>query len=135
MAKLSINEYFRRVSVKVSEWSGHPSAFVIACSIIIIWLLTGPIFQYSDTWQLVINTATTVSEFVMIFVLQNTQNRDTLTMQLKLDELLRAIREARNTLVNLEEMSDEEIKALQKEFRELHDRAESALKKRNGNGE
>jgi len=135
MAKTSIHEYFRRISVKVSEWSGHPAAFVIACSIIGVWLITGPIFQYSDTWQLVINTATTVSEFVMIFVLQNTQNRDTLTMQLKLDELLRAIREARNTLVNLEEMSDEEIRNLQKEFRELHDRAENALKKRNGNGE
>ena len=95
------------------------------------WIITGPFYHFSDTWQLVINTGTTIITFLMLFTLQNTQNRDTLTMQLKLDELLRSIRRARNTLVNLEELSDKEIKSLQKEFRDLHKRAERTLRERN----
>ena len=91
-----------------------------AVIVIFVWLVTGPTFHFSDTWQLIINTATTVVTFLMVFLIQNTQNRDAKAMHLKLDELIRAIKGARNKLVDLEELSDEELSKLEKEFHRLH---------------
>ena len=93
--------------------------FVSALLIIVLWALAGPIFHFSDTWQLVINTGTTIITFLMVFLIQNTQNRDAEAIQLKLDELLRAITEARTSLVDLEDLSDSELDRLQEEFRRL----------------
>ena len=101
---------------RLSAWTGHASTFAFAVGLVLVWALTGPIFGFSDTWQLVINTATTVVTFLMVFLIQNTQNRDARAIHLKLDELIRCIRGARNRLVALEEMSDEELDQLQSEF-------------------
>ena len=107
---------------------GSPWAFVLATLSIIAWAVTGPLFHYSDTWQLVINTATTIVTFLMVFLIQNTQNRDTKAVHLKLDELLRAVHGARNTLVNLESLSDEELEDLQREFERLRGVAKAVEK-------
>ena len=108
---------FRRIAHKTSEFVGSPWAFVGACLIVVVWACTGPLFGYSDTWQLVINTGTTIVTFLMVFLIQNTQNRDSLAIHLKLDELIRAVSHARNHLIDLEELEDEELAALQEEFR------------------
>ncbi len=96
--------------------------FVFALLLIIVWIITGPFFHFSDTWQLVINTSTTIITFLMVFLIQNSQNREANATQLKLDELIRAISRARDSLVNLEELSDEELEKLQEEFRTLQKR-------------
>jgi low affinity Fe/Cu permease len=111
-----MSAFFRRLAEGSATWMGSPSAFVISVVGCLVWALSGPLFRYSDTWQLVINTATTVLTFLAVFLIQNTQNRDMLATQLKLDELLRAIGEARTGLVNLEKCSDEELGALRAEF-------------------
>ena len=95
---------------------GRPKSFFLAVAIIAVWGLSGPFFHFSDTWQLIINTGTTIVTFLMVFLIQNTQNRDSKAIHLKLDELLRATRSARNTLVNLESMSDDELAELEAEF-------------------
>ena len=104
---------------------GSAWAFSAAVLVILLWLVTGPLFHFSDTWQLIINTATTVVTFLMVFLIQNTQNRDAKAMHLKLDELIRAIRNARNELVDLEELSDEELQMLEQQFRTMRQRAEN----------
>ena len=115
------NVFARRSSVMLgSAW-----AFAAAVLVILVWLLTGPMFHFSDTWQLIINTATTVVTFLMVFLIQNTQNRDAKAVHLKLDELIRAIKDARNELVDLEDLSDEELKKLEDQFRRMRTRAES----------
>jgi low affinity Fe/Cu permease len=116
-------EGFRSCAHKISLAVGSPWAFTIAFSLIIAWAITGPMFHYSDTWQLVINTATTIITFLMVFIIQNTQNRDTRAIQLKLDELLRGVHGARNRLVALETLSDEELDDLQKEFEKVRKKA------------
>ena len=98
---------------------GHPAVFVTACLSIVLWGITGPFFGWSDTWQLVINTGTTIVTFLMVFVIQNTQTRDTQAMQLKLDELIRVNEMARNSLINLEEMSDTDVERLKAAFAAL----------------
>ena len=98
---------------------GSPWAFVLAIVTLVVWVVTGPIFGFSDTWQLVINTGTTIVTFLMVFLIQNTQNRDAHAMQLKLDELIRALKSARNSLIDLEEMSEGELTKLDEEFRKL----------------
>ena len=103
---------------------GSAWAFAGAVLVILVWILTGPTFHFSDTWQLIINTATTVVTFLMVFLIQNTQNRDAKAVQLKLDELIRAIRSARNELVDLEDLSDEELKKLEEQFQRLRKKAE-----------
>jgi low affinity Fe/Cu permease len=103
-----------------SAWAFGAAAFVIA-----VWLITGPTFHFSDTWQLIINTATTIITFLMVFLIQNTQNRDAKAMHLKLDELIRAIKNARNELVDLENLSDEELKRLEEQFQRMRKRAEN----------
>ena len=98
---------------------GTPWSFMLALFVIILWLLSGPFFGYSDTWQLIINTSTTIVTFLMVFLIQNTQNRDARAIHLKLDELIRATKEARNSLLDLEAMTDNEMDALQAEFDKL----------------
>src|SRR5690349_6503633 len=104
-----MNEMFRKFSQKTSAMVGSPWAFMIAVAVIVVWAVTGPLFHFSDTWQLVINTGTTIVTFLMVFLIQNTQNRDAKAIHLKLDELIRAVKDARNNLVDLEDMSDEEL--------------------------
>ena len=115
-AQDGIRERFRHFAHRTSQFVGSPWMFIFACLIIIGWGVTGPIFHFSDTWQLVINTGTTIVTFLMVFLIQNTQNRDARAMHLKLDELIRAEKGARNQLVELEEMTDEELDALHEEF-------------------
>src|SRR5436853_7508866 len=121
----SSRRWFRFCAEWISSAAGSPWAFLIATALILGWLLTGPIFQYSDTWQLVINTATTIITFLMVFLIQNTQNRDTKAIHLKLDELIRALKDARNELVDLEDLSDEELKKLEEQFKRMRKRAEN----------
>jgi len=113
---------FRKFAAMVATASGSPWAFLLAFLVIVVWAITGPIFNFSDTWQLVINTGTTIVTFLMVFLIQNTQNRDAVAIQLKLDELLRAVEGARTSLVDLEDLSDEEILRLKKEFERLRRR-------------
>jgi low affinity Fe/Cu permease len=121
----AVRDAFRVFAQRSSAMLGSAWAFGAAVLVILVWLLTGPMFHFSDTWQLIINTATTVVTFLMVFLIQNTQNRDAKAMQLKLDELIRAIREARNDLVDLEDLSDEELHKLEKQFRNMRKRAEN----------
>lgn len=116
-----MNKIFRAVSAKISLMAGSAAAFVGALLVVLVWASTGPVFGFSDTWQLVINTGTTIVTFLMVFLIQNTQNRDSKAMQLKLDELIRVSR-ARDAFVDLEELSDEELAQLDKEFRDLHEK-------------
>jgi len=113
---------FRRFATRTSEAVGSPAAFVIGLTLIVLWALTGPLFGYSDTWQLVINTATTIVTFLMVFLIQATQNRDAKAIQLKLDELLRGVQGARTAMVALENSTDEELAQFQEEFDRLHAR-------------
>jgi low affinity Fe/Cu permease len=103
---------------------GSPWAFLLAVTIILAWVVTGPMFHYSDTWQLIINTGTTIVTFLMVFLIQNTQNRDAAAIHLKLDELLRAVGKARTGLVDVEDLSDEELQRLQQQFRRLREHEE-----------
>ena len=116
-----MKNWFRAFSQKVSVWAGSPLAFVSCSVIVLIWAFSGPEFHYSDTWQLVINTGTTIITFLMVFLIQNTQNRDALATQLKLDELIRAVSGARNQLIDLEQLSDLELDELHREFCRLKD--------------
>jgi low affinity Fe/Cu permease len=127
-----VREGFRRFSQWTSHATGTPYAFVLALLVIVVWMVTGPLFGFSDTWQLVINTGTTIVTFLMVFILQNTQDRDNTAMQLKLDELLRALRKARTELVDIEELPDDELQDLEKEFRTMHERAKAVREARAG---
>jgi low affinity Fe/Cu permease len=120
--RLHMREPFRIFANRIAEWVGSPTAFVLGLGIIVLWALTGPLFDYSDTWQLVVNTATTVVTFLMVFVIQNTQNRDARAIHLKLDELIRGVKGARTAMVALENSTDEELAELQSEFERLHRR-------------
>jgi len=110
---------FRLVAQTAAEWMASPAMFLAAVVVIVVWLALGPMYGYSDTWQLVVNTGTSVITFLMVFLLQNTQSRDTRAIQLKLDELLRSIKSARNELVRLEDLSDEDLEKLRTEFANL----------------
>ncbi len=113
---------FRRFSAKVSEAMGSPWMFILAVLTIVIWLVSGPFFDFSDTWQLVINTGTTIITFLMVFLIQNTQNRDAKALHLKLDELIRGVKGARTDLVDLENLSEDELNSLSEEFRLLREK-------------
>lgn len=114
------NEKFRLFAQKVSLLAGRPLTFLIALCIIILWGASGSMFQYSDTWQLVINTSTTIITFLMVFIIQNTQNRDAKSIQLKLDELIRSTKSARNILLDLENLEDTELDSLSDEFQAIY---------------
>jgi low affinity Fe/Cu permease len=117
-----VNDAFHKFAQRTSMAVGSPWAFVLAALVILTWVLTGPIFGFSDTWQLVINTGTTIIAFLMVFLIQNTQNRDARTMQLKLDELIHAVAEADNAMIDVEELSDAELGALEARYRALHNK-------------
>lgn len=117
----TVNELFRKFAQKISAVVGSPWAFIIAALIILTWAITGPTFGFSDTWQLVINTGTTIVTFLMVFLIQNTQNRDARAIHLKLDELISAQKEARNSMLLVEDLPDEKLAELQSQFTELHD--------------
>ena len=114
-----INNWFRKVATCTSHAMGSPWAFVIAAASVVVWAMLGKQFQYSETWQLVINTGTTIVTFLMIFLVQNTQNRDSRAIHLKLDELLRGVKGARTAMVDLEDATDDELDQLQKQFEQL----------------
>ena len=106
----------------MADTMGSPWIFFVAISLVFVWALSGPAFAFSDTWQLLINTSTTILTFLMVFLIQNTQNRDARAIHLKLDELIRAVEGARTKLVHLEDLTDDELDDLQQQFRRLHDR-------------
>ena len=110
---------FKTVALGAADWVGSPWAFVGACALLVVWGATGPLFHFSDRWQLVVNTCTSIVVFLMVFLIQYSQNRDVTAIQLKLDELIRAVDGARTHLVQLEEMSDEDLARLQVEFQRL----------------
>ncbi len=107
---------FGTMASKVSHWMGHPVGFFVALGIVLIWMTTGPLFHFSDTWQLVINTGTTIVTFLMVFLIQNTQNRESRAVQVKLDELIRSVRGAHNALLDLEELTDDELLAIREQY-------------------
>lgn len=123
-----VQERFRKFAQQFSFLAGSPAAFTLAVIVIIGWAILGPAFGFSDTWQLVINTSTTIITFLMVFLIQNTQNREGLAMNLKLDELIRATKGARNRLIDLEELADEELEKIHQEFCALHADTEQRLK-------
>ncbi len=120
---------FTRFAKWTSRTAGHPATFAVAALIILVWAATGPIFAFSDTWQLVINTSTTIITFLMVFLIQNTQNRDSAAMQLKLDELIRAVNGAHNGLLDLEELSDEDLARIRARFEALARESRENLKR------
>jgi low affinity Fe/Cu permease len=117
-----MRETFRLFAHRIAEWAGTPTAFVLGLALIVLWALTGPLFGYSDTWQLIVNTGTTIITFLLVLLVQNTQNRDARAIHLKLDELLRGLKGARTAMVALENATDDELAELQAEFDRLHRR-------------
>jgi len=114
---------FTRFATGASRATGRPATFVLAVTIVVVWAVTGPMFGFSDTWQLVINTGTTIITFLMVFLIQNTQNRDSEAMHVKMDELIRAFEGAHNALLDLEELEDEELDAVRERYRKLAEKA------------
>ena len=120
-----VSDAFRVIARKTSKVLGSAWAFSVAVLIIVVWAMTGPMFHFSDTWQLIINTGTTIVTFLMVFLIQNTQNRDAKAVHLKLDEIIRSLKRARNEMVDLEELSDEELNRLEDQFRRVRTKAET----------
>jgi low affinity Fe/Cu permease len=111
--------FLERMSTQITRWTGSTAAFALACAVILAWVVTGPIFHYSDTWQLVINTGTTIITFLMVFLIQRAQNKDSMAIQLKLNELVAAIDGASNRLIDIEDLSEEELVALHQFYAQL----------------
>ncbi len=126
--KSGLSKFFNRFSAIVTKATGKPIAFILAVAVILAWAITGPIFHFSDTWQLVINTGTTIITFLMVFVIQHSQNKDTVAIQLKLNELIAANHDASNRLISIEELTDEELEAIKKFYIHL-----AKLAKKEGN--
>jgi low affinity Fe/Cu permease len=122
--KKGLGRFFDMFSNKVTQATGTPAAFISAVLVIIVWAVTGPIFKFSDTWQLVINTGTTIVTFLMVFVIQQSQNKDTMALHLKLNELIAATKTASNRLIDIEDLTDKELKAIKKFYIELSELAE-----------
>lgn len=116
---MSAQSAFTRLAKKASTFTGRPACFALALGTVVVWAITGPVFKFSDTWQLVINTGTTIITFLMVFLIQNTQNRDTEAMQIKLDELIRVSRSANNALLDLEEMEEKELDDLRAHYEDM----------------
>ena len=114
---------FTRFATGASRATGRPATFVLAVTIVVVWAVTGPMFGFSDTWQLVINTGTTIITFLMVFLIQNTQNRDSEAMHVKMDELIRAFEGAHNALLDLEELEDDDLDAVRERYRKLAEKA------------
>ena len=115
--------WFTRMAKAASRFTGRPLCFMLALGVVLVWVISGPLFGFSDTWQLVINTGTTIVTFLMVFLIQNTQNRDTQALQIKLDELIRATRGAHNALLDLEELEEKELQAFQDRYEALAEKA------------
>ncbi len=115
-----MKELFRKISARISNAVGSAYAFLIALSVVVVWAITGPMFGFSDTWQLVINTGTTIVTFLMVFLIQNTQNRDSKSIHLKLDELISKTKGASNSFLDLDNLTDDELNAIDEHFKELH---------------
>lgn len=125
-----MNALFHVFARKAAELMGSPAVFLLALTVVVVWAVSGPFYHYSENWQLIINTGTTIVTFLTVFLIQSTQNRDAKAMHLKLDELIRALKAARTSLVHLEELSDEELGRLEDEFRSLHDRMQKRIEKK-----
>ena len=128
---------FHQFAQTTATWTGHPAAFLLAVLVIVVWIVSGPFFHYSDTWQLVINTGTTIVTFLMVFLIQNTQNRDIMAVQLKLSELVLAMKGAKNEFAAIEDLSDEELQALHEQSRARVERLTQSIEQRRarcGNG-
>jgi low affinity Fe/Cu permease len=125
---MKLMQLFSHFAQRTSRAAGSPHAFLIALLIIIVWLITGPLFHFSDTWQLIINTGTTIVTFLMVFLIQHTQNRDSTAMHLKLDELIRAVHGAHNTLLNLEEMTQDDLDKMHNAYIKLAAAAQEELR-------
>ncbi len=128
---MSFSKLFTQLSNHTSRMAGHPSTFIIACCVLLIWAITGPLFNFSDTWQLAINTGTTIITFLMVFLIQSTQNRDTTALQLKIDELLFVTKKAHNALLDIEKLSDEELSTIRKRYEKIAMLARESSKKKN----
>lgn len=124
-----MDQFFSRIAKATSRATGRPMAFGVAFLVIVVWAVTGPIFGFSDTWQLVINTGTTIATFLMVFLIQNTQNRDTAALQIKLDELIRVQTGAHNALLDLEEMTDDQLAVFRDRYEKLAGEARDRLKR------
>ena len=114
-----LGQFFERFSTRVTQWTGSSMAFALACGVIVTWVVTGPLFGFSDTWQLVINTGTTIVTFLMVFLIQRTQNKDALAIQLKLNELVASIEGCSNRLIDIEDLSEDELETLHEHYRKL----------------
>jgi low affinity Fe/Cu permease len=121
MAEHRVSRVFSTIAQWTAQQCGRASTFITACVVIIVWAVTGPVFGYSDTWQLIINTGTTIVTFLMVFLMQNTQNRDTVSIQLKLDELIRANENARNAMLSLEDLTEDQLRRIKATFAQLAD--------------
>jgi low affinity Fe/Cu permease len=124
-----INLWFGRMATKTAHAVGSPWAFVGATAVVVLWAIAGPMFGFSDTWQLIINTGTTICTFLIVFLIQNTQNRDAKALHLKLDEVIRSIQRAHNDMIDIEHLSDKELEHLEKRYEQLRDE-ESGIKPR-----
>src|SRR5689334_14828315 len=131
MRPIKSTSRFTQFAKFTARATGRPMAFIIAVCIILIWAATGPLFHYSDTWQLVINTSTTIVTFLMVFLIQNTQNRDSEAIQIKLDELIRAIEGAHNALLDLEELEEDDLDRIRNDYERLAEAARAELRRRN----
>ncbi len=125
---MTIGESFTRFAKATARAAGHPATFGVAFFVILVWAVTGPLFRFSDTWQLVINTGTTIVTFLMVFLIQNTQNRDSVAMQIKLDELLRAVKGAETAMADLEDLTEAELEAFQKHYAQLAAEARTKMR-------
>ena len=123
------NSWFSRFAKLTARITGKPVTFMIAVSVIVLWAITGPIFGFSDTWQLIINTGTTIITFLMVFLIQNTQNRDSEAMQVKLDELIRATKGAQNALLDLEELEEDELDRIKAVYEKIAEQARGELRR------
>src|SRR4051812_43341419 len=126
---MSMSEWFQKFSSKVSERSGHYSVFLVACLLIIVWAFTGPMFAFSANWQLVVNTGTTIITFLMVFLVQNTQNRDARAIHLKLDELIAVNKEARNEIIDIEHAPEQQFTKLTNEMQSMREKIDAAQHK------
>ena len=130
VGQASHQEWFSRFAHETARLAGKPMAFIVAVAAVLIWAATGPIFQYSDTWQLVINTSTTIITFLMVFLIQNTQNRDQMALQVKLSELIIAVQGAENSLATAEDLTEEDLERLHEEFRSRAEQTLESLEQR-----
>jgi len=125
-----MSEFFRKFAARAAAVIGSPAGFFTAFTVVLLWLLTGPLFGFSTNWQLFINTTTTIITFLVVFLIQNTQNRDARAAHIKLDELVKSVKGARNRLVNIEDVSDKELEELHQEFQAIHENYEKELERR-----